>query len=83
MDESKAIPAEDVVNNPADVLGFTQRYIMLREQNFMRVNYTHTIQAINVLAAYGWEPAQITYDSTNNIMFTLMENLHHKRKNEA
>jgi hypothetical protein len=80
FDESKAIPAADIVKEPEAIPGLLEQYVLLRDTSLMG-NYTNTIQAINLLADYGWEFMQFTND-TGGTMYTLMRNTQYKRKNE-
>lgn len=82
MDESKAIAAADVVKNPDDVLGLVQRYILLRDQSIFKSSFDNMIQALNILANYGWEPIHMFYADSSSQMFALLENIHYKQKNQ-
>lgn len=83
MDETKAIQASDIVKAPDEVLGLMQHYILVRDQSVFRSSFENMIQALNILADYGWEPVQMFYADGSSVMFALIENTNYKRKNET
>mgnify|MGYP000350541786 CR=1 FL=1 len=77
LDETKAIKAKDVVNDPDSVYGLMRPYILLNDVS-MTGSYSNMMDAITILADAGWEVVEMSYYST---MYVMMKNLNYKRKN--
>lgn len=79
LDDSKAIKAKNIVENPDDAYTLSRSHIMLSDQS-VGATFSNMIDAINIMYDLGWEVVSSTY-STNNFMFVLMKNTNYKRKN--
>jgi hypothetical protein len=80
-DESKPISAADIVKEPQIILGFLNQYILVRDMSPLS-NYKNLIEAINILADYGWESQSIAADASG-YMYALVRNSNYKQKNMA
>jgi excinuclease UvrABC ATPase subunit len=79
LDESKAIKAKEIVDNPDDVFALNRSHIMISDQS-VGATFSNMVDAINILYEFGWEVVTSTY-SANNFMFVVMKNTNYKRKN--
>ena len=79
LDETKAIKAKDIVDNPDDVYGLSSSHIMLSDQS-VGATFSNMMDAINIMYNMGWEVVSSSY-SPNNFMFVIMKNTNYKRKN--
>lgn len=79
LDETKAIKAKDIVDNPDDVYGLNSSHIMLSDQS-VGATFSNMMDAINIMYDMGWEVVSSNY-SPNNFMFVIMKNTNYKRKN--
>lgn len=79
-DESKPITAKGIINDPYQIMGFMNEYVMVKDTSVMS-NFKNLIEAINIFGEYGWETVSMTLDS-GMTMFALIRNTNYKRKNE-
>jgi hypothetical protein len=77
MDETKAIPANEIVSDPHSVYSLQQQFILLKDYS-MNQTYVNFVAAINILAEAGWEISQLTSD--NMYLYALCHNPNYKRK---
>jgi hypothetical protein len=80
IDETKAIKAQQILDDPQGVYSLNRAYIMLTDSS-MTMSFSSLMEAINVMHDAGWEVTSMTNYST--YMFVMMKNLHYKKKNEA
>ena len=80
IDETKAIKAQQILDDPQAVFTLNRAYIMLTDSS-MTMSFSSLMEAINVMYDAGWEVTSMTNYST--YMFVMMKNLHYKKKNEA
>lgn len=79
LDETKAIKAKNIVENPDDAYSLSRSHIMLTDQS-INATFSNMVDAINIMYDLGWEVVSSTY-SQSNFMFVLMKNSNYKRKN--
>ena len=79
IDETKAIKAQQILDDTQAVFSLNRAYIMLTDSS-MTMSFSSLMEAINVMHDAGWEVTSMTNYST--YMFVLMKNLHYKKKNE-
>lgn len=77
--DDKPISASDIVKNPEIVYQFTNYYVLIKDTSVM-ATYKNLIEAVNLMAEYGWEAVSIGGDASGN-MFALCRNTHFKFKN--
>lgn len=78
FDESKAINAKDIVENPDAVAGFARSYVVIRDPLIKGVISTLMI-AIDIFTEAGWEVIDMTYTHSAVV---LLKNPNYKRKNQ-
>jgi len=79
LDESKAIKAKDITDNPDEVYGLMRSHVLLTDSS-MNATFSNLMDAVDILADAGWELVNITYDG--GYMFAMFKNPNYKRKNE-
>lgn len=79
LDETKAIKAKDIVDDPDDAYALSRSHIMLSDQS-VGATFSNMIDAINIMHDMGWEVVSSTTNA-NSYMFVLMKNTNYKRKN--
>jgi hypothetical protein len=77
LDETKAIKAKDIVDDPESVYGLMRSHIIIHDTS-VNATFSNLLDAINIMYDAGWIVVNMTY-STN--MFVLMNNPNYKRKN--
>ena len=80
IDETKAIKAQQILDDPEAVYSLNRAYIMLTDTS-MTMSFSSLMEAVNILHDAGWEVSNMT--SYGSYMFVMMKNLHYKKKNEA
>lgn len=80
MDESKPIQAAELVKDPTQIYTLQSEYVIVRDPSMM-ARFKNMIEAINLLAEYGWETRSISVDSAGT-MYALCHNTRYKRKND-
>lgn len=80
IDETKAIKAKQIVDEPDSVFAMNRAFIMLMDTS-MTMSFNNLMDAINILHDAGWEVESMANYST--YMFVLMKNSHYKKKNQG
>jgi len=80
LDDSKAIAARDIVNEPDAVYLLNRAYVIISDSS-VNATFSNMTEAINILYDLGWVAVDMSYDSS--YMFTLMHNTNYKRKNHV
>ncbi|MGJ3237204.1 MAG: hypothetical protein ACFE0Q_00715 [Anaerolineae bacterium] len=78
LDESKALKAKDIVDDPDAVFGLMRSHVLVTDSS-LNATFTNLMDAIEILVNAGWEVINVTYDG--GYMFAMMKNLNFKRKN--
>lgn len=78
LDESKAVKAKDIVDDPESVYGLMRSHILISDTS-VNSTYSNLMDAIEIMVEAEWEVINLVYQST--YMFVLMKNLNFKRKN--
>ncbi len=78
LDETKAVKAKDIVDDPDAVYGLMRSHILVSDTS-VNATFSNLMDAVEILYNAGWEVVSTTYDST--YMFMLMKNPNYKRKN--
>lgn len=78
LDETKAVKAKDIVDDPDAVYGLMRSHILVSDTS-VNATFSNLMDAVEILYNAGWEVVSTTYDST--YMFMLMKNSNYKRKN--
>ena len=80
LDETKAIKAKDIVDDPDSVYGLMRSHILVGDSS-ANATFSNLMDAINILADAGWEVINTTYSPT--YMFVMLRNPNYKLKNES
>lgn len=80
IDETKAIKAQQILEEPSAVYSLNRAYIMLTDTS-MTMSFSSLMEAVNIMYDAGWEINNMT--SYGSYMFIMMKNLNYKKKNEA
>jgi hypothetical protein len=80
IDETKAIKAQQILDDPEAVYSINRAYILLTDTS-MTMSFSSLMEAVNILHDAGWEVSHMT--SYGSYMFVMLKNLHYKKKNEA
>lgn len=78
LDETKAIKAKDIVDDPDSVYGLMRSHIMISDTS-VNSTFSNLMDAIEIMVNAEWEVVNMTNNTT--YMFVLMKNLNYKRKN--
>lgn len=78
IDETRVIPAKEIIDNPEDVLGFQRAYIMIIESDGV-YRFVKLLEAMDILATQGWELVKIDIETSYGL--ALWKNPHFKAKN--
>lgn len=78
LDETKAIKAKDIVDDPDAVYGLMRSHILLTDTS-MTMTFSNLVDAIEILVNANWDTVNMAYDS--GTMIVMMKNLNFKRKN--
>lgn len=78
LDETKAIKAKDIVDEPDEVYGLMRSHIMISDTS-VNSTFSNLMDAIEIMVNAGWEVVNMTNNTT--YMFVLVKNLNFKRKN--
>lgn len=81
FDESKAIAAKDIVDEPEDIYGLIGAYIIIYDTS-MTGTFRNLPDALNILYDKGWEVASMSTD-TSGRTFVIMKNTQYKRKSRS
>ena len=80
LDDSKAISAKEIVNQPDSVYALNRAYIILTDSS-MNNTFSSMVDAINILYDAGWEvDSMATY---SYVMQVILKNTNYKRKNRG
>jgi hypothetical protein len=78
LDETKAIKAKDIVDDPDTVYGLMRSHALITDTS-MSLTFSNLMDAIEIMVDAGWEVINFAYDSTYG--FVMMKNPNYKRKN--
>lgn len=79
IDETKAIKAKDIVEDPDAVYGLMREYALITDSS-ATVTFTNMMEAIDIFSQAGWEMVNMTYSS---YMFVMFKNPNFKCKNSG
>lgn len=78
LDETKALKAKDIVDDPDSVYGLMRSHIMISDSS-VNSTFSNLMDAIEIMVNAEWEVVNMT--NNTSYMFVLMKNLNFKRKN--
>jgi len=78
LDETKAIKAKDIVDDPDAVYGLMRSHIMISDTS-VNSTFSNLVDAIEIMVHAGWDVVNMT--NNTSYMFVLMKNPNFKRKN--
>lgn len=81
MDETRTINVGELLKNSQEIYSLTGPYILLKDSSMLG-GFRNLIEAVNLLAEFGWEAVGIANDGSGG-MFAMMHNTQYKRKNEG
>ena len=79
LDESKAIKAKDVVEDPDAVYGLMRSHVMVSDSS-NNVTFSNLMDSIEIFVHAGWDVVSTNYSPP--YMFVLFKNPNFKRKNQ-
>ena len=80
LDDSKAISAKEIVNQPDSVYALNRAYIIVIDSS-MSNTFSSMVDALNILYDAGWEVDSMA--SYSYVMQVILKNTNYKRKNRA
>ena len=78
LDESKAVPAKDIVEDPDSVYGLMRSHVLISDLS-MNATFSNLVDAVEICVEAGWDVVNMVYDG--GYMFVMMKNPNYKRKN--
>ena len=80
LDESKVIPAKDIVEDPDAVYGLMRSHVLISDSS-INATFSNMMDAIEIMVESGWEVINMAYEG--GVIFMMMKNLNYKRKNSG
>ena len=80
LDESKAIPAKEIVEKPDSVYSLMRSHTLISDSS-MNATFSNMMDAVEIFVDAGWEVISMAYEG--GYMFVMMKNLNYKRKNSG
>ena len=80
IDESKAIKAKQIVDEPDAIFALNRAYIMIMDTS-MTMSFNNLMDAINIMNDAGWSVESMA--NYSSYMFVLMKNSNYKKKNSG
>jgi hypothetical protein len=80
LDDSKAIPAKDIVNQVDAVYALNRAYIIVTDSS-MTYSFANMVDALNILYDAGWEVDSMSV--ADYAMQVILRNTNYKRKNSG
>jgi len=77
IDETRVIPAKEIIEDPDAVRGFQRAFIMIIEADSV-YRFTKLLEAMDIMALQGWELVQLDIETSYGL--TLWKNPHFKAK---
>ncbi|GAB5493906.1 MAG: hypothetical protein Phog2KO_41210 [Phototrophicaceae bacterium] len=80
LDESKAIVAKEIVENPDSIYSLMRSHILISDSS-MNATFSNLMDAVEICVEAGWDVINMAYDG--GYMFVMMKNPNYKRKNSG
>ena len=78
LDETKAIKAKDIVDDPDSVYGLMRSHILISDSS-NNVTFSNLMDSVEIMVEAGWDVVNTNYSAP--YMFVMMKNPNYKRKN--